>query len=215
MVAIEGLKIDDCLSFITYVESLNFDAYLAVTPLYAKPGVFGQYRWFKTILDAVTKPVMLYNIPSRSGTSLSLKALELLVGHKNLWAVKEASGSNDAFGEYAKIISSYSGDDGKLNDFISLGAKGLVSVASNCWPKETNLYVKLSMENKVSTADLLLWKEACDALFIASNPIPVKSLLYILGRIKTAKFRLPLAAEDLPSVRLLEEADSKIRSWFK
>jgi 4-hydroxy-tetrahydrodipicolinate synthase len=216
MVAIEGAKINDCLAFIKYVETLPFHSYLMVTPLYAKPGRFGQFAWFKTLMDKVSRPVMLYNIPSRTGTSLNLDTLRLLSGHNNMWSIKEASGHDESFKEYAAIIPNiYSGDDGKLNDFIPLGAKGVVSVASNVWPKECNLYVKLSLENKISKKEEKLWKQSTDALFICSNPIPVKSLLYITGRIKSSEFRLPLDAQDLPSVKPLETANLLITSWYQ
>ena len=109
-----------------------------VTPLYAKPGTAGQTNWFRTLMDQSSRPCMLYNVPGRSGVSLSLKTVENLKGHKNLWSIK-ASGNPLDFQKYSSIspsISVFSGDDAMLPEYVPLNCKGLVSVAANCWQKK-------------------------------------------------------------------------------
>src|SRR5690606_30822499 len=120
-----------------------------VTPLYAKPGAKGQIQWFKTLMDAVSRPVMLYNVPGRTAVAMSLEAVGALNSHKNFWAIKEASGSVEKMKEYLKAAGGkqvYCGDDALTPDFVQAGAVGLVSVASNAWPKETHLYVKQCLD---------------------------------------------------------------------
>ena len=168
-----------------YVRELNtmyaLDAYLVVTPLYAKPGEEGQYQWFKEILDTATVPCMLYNVPSRTGVKMNFNAVQRLNGHKNFWAIKEASGSVEDFKKYADACPNarlYSGDDGMIYDFAPLGLKGLVSVASNVWPSETKMYTEKTLNGTLKNEEAQAWKKWADTLFIASNPVPAKKLAF-------------------------------------
>ncbi len=218
MVGIGGFNLPETLEWIDYLNTLQIHCYLSVTPIYSKPGVIGQTNWFKNILDRSDKPVMLYNIPCRSGIKLHKQTLKNLIGHKNLWAVKEASGSIQDFIEYTQIDKSlkiYSGDDAMLPHYAMLGAAGLISVASNIWPKETNLYTKKALGNKLSENEIIMWQKSSDTLFWASNPIPVKSLLSQLKIISTPNLKAPLDSSDLEDTDKLLWANQQITNWFK
>lgn len=216
MVGVGGINLNKTKKWVRYLEGKKVDCYLMVTPLYAKPGPLGQYNWFKTLMDEVKRPVMLYNIPSRSGCALSYDAVAKLQGHPNFWAIKEASGSIIEFKRYVEIggeIEVFSGDDAMLPAFANFGAKGVVSVAANVWPFETKEYVKQCMDKRLE--DTELWKRCCDTLFTVSNPVPVKRLMYQLEKITSPTLRPPLDADDLRDVNLQISSHEAILSWYK
>ncbi|MBC7540959.1 MAG: 4-hydroxy-tetrahydrodipicolinate synthase [Bacteriovorax sp.] len=218
MTGIGGFNQKEILEYVTYLNTLPLDAYLVVTPLYAKPGEHGQTGWFKAILDLSTKPCMLYNVPGRTGVKMNFNAVKNLSGHKNLWAIKEASGSVEDFKKYVEAAPKarvYSGDDGMVPDYTPNGCVGLVSVAGNCWPVETRAYVVKSLEIKLTPAEIDLWKKACDTLFIAANPVPVKNIMQVQGRIKTNVLRSPLSHKDFADNSPVVEANKKIQTWYK
>jgi 4-hydroxy-tetrahydrodipicolinate synthase len=218
MTGIGGFNQKEILEYVTYLNTLPLDAYLVVTPLYAKPGEHGQTGWFKAILDLSTKPCMLYNVPGRTGVKMNFNAVKNLSNHKNLWAIKEASGSVEDFKKYVEAAPKarvYSGDDGMVPDYTPTGCVGLVSVAGNCWPVETRAYVVKSLEEKLTPAEVDLWKKACDTLFIATNPVPVKNIMQVQGRIKTNVLRSPLSHKDFADNSPLVEANKKIQTWYK
>ncbi len=216
MCGIGGINLSRMRSWTEYLNTLEIDCYLVVTPLYAKPGDEGQYQWFKDILDHSTKPCMLYNVPGRTGKEMSIKAVEKLNTHPNFWAIKEASGSVEKFKSYVKAAGFgrvYSGDDGMLPQYAKHGAKGLVSVASNVWPKETNLYTRKCLEQNLD--DQALWEKAADTLFVASNPIPVKWLMAEVGQIATPTLRAPLTHVDMVKTAEILAANEAVTQWFK
>lgn len=218
MTGIGGFNQKEILEYVTYLNTLPLDAYLVVTPLYAKPGEHGQTGWFKAILDLATKPCMLYNVPGRTGVKMNFNAVKNLSAHKNLWAIKEASGSVEDFKKYVEAAPRarvYSGDDGMVPDYTPHGCVGLVSVAGNCWPVETRAYVVKSLEKKLTAPEIDLWKKACDTLFIAANPVPVKNLMQVQGRIKTNVLRTPLHHMDFSDNTPVVEANKKIQTWYK
>ncbi len=227
MAGIPGFNLPETLA---YVKKLNarpsIHGFLVVTPLYAKPGDHGQYEWFKSILDASLKPCMLYNVPGRSGVKMSFQAVAKLHGHKNFWAIKEASGSVEDFRRYHEMcpnVDMYSGDDGLIADFREYGLKGLVSVASNPWPKATHLYLKKVLEGTLTPHDVGLWKEWCDSLFTVANPVPAKVLMHQRGLIAHPNLQLPLHHQDLlsddPTIhkkwQTVLKADEQVNQWFK
>ncbi len=216
MVGVGGINLLDTLKWIDYLNSQPVDCYLLVTPLYAKPGAEGQYHWFKNLMDQSTRPCMLYNVPSRTGTSLSKDAIKRLEGHKNMWAIKEASGSVEEFKSYRDAVPTaqiFSGDDGMMPSFSKENAAGLVSVASNVWPKETKKVVELCLDGK--TDAFPEWEKCADALFLASNPIPLKKLMAHLKTIETPAVRPPLSDKDLTSMDEIIDANKKVQEWFK
>lgn len=201
-----GLSGHDFVSLKSWVELLEtypLQGYLAVTPYYSKPGRWGQYEWFSSLFNITKRPIMLYNVPGRTGASLSLEAVKDLKKFcPHLWAIKESSGNPEYFSSFLndlndKSVSFFCGDDALIDKFSLLGAVGLISVASNVWPEYTQHYVKKCLDKTVRSEEITLWKEACDSLFLASNPIPVKCLLKSLGKIQSPKLKLPLDHRDL------------------
>ncbi|MFH5833469.1 4-hydroxy-tetrahydrodipicolinate synthase [Halalkalibaculum sp. DA384] len=217
MVGVGGFNLREQIEWIEYCHEFNPDAFLMVTPLYAKPELRGQIEWFRALMDAADKPCMLYNVPSRTGSWLEKEALKELSEHPNLYALKEAGGSIAHFQEYrmaAPDIPLYSGDDGLTPYFSLNGCRGLVSVMANVWPKAAHRYVELCIEG--CTKDLIAyWKEPIASIFSVSNPIPSKVLLKEKGWIKSSTLRPPLTDKDLEDTERLLKADESITKWYE
>lgn len=217
MVGVGGFMLQEQIQWIRFCNALSIDSFLLVTPLYSKPALNGQVHWFRSLMDTAEKRCMLYNIPSRSGIKLLPGVLTELKGHKNLWAMKEASGNTDDFSFYRETLPGlplYSGDDALLPDFSVHGCSGLVSVAANVWPAATARYTEMSLNGTISE-HLELWRSAIRALFSAPNPIPVKIILHLKGLIGTPTLRPPLSEDDLVSYDHLLKTDRQIREWFE
>ena len=213
LVGVGGLELASQLAWLAYCETLPLAGYLMVTPVYAKPGARGQEGWFRMLLDSVSKPCMLYNIPSRCGVALSEAALDALRGHPNWWAVKDSGGDVQAFARLrARFpeIACYSGDDVFFGEFAPHGAAGLVSVASNIWPQQVANWVREGLAGDAARIGPLL-REIAEPLFCAANPIPAKALLQHQGRIASGEVRLPLSTADLLSMAPLLQADALMR----
>lgn len=217
MIGVGGFNLKNQIDWIEYCNDKTIESFLLVNPLYSKPGLKGQIAWFKSLLDASEKPCMIYNIPSRTGVKLFPEVLKQLEHHPNLWSVKEASGSIEEFQQFRKTVPTlplFSGDDGLMPFFAAAGGSGLVSVASNVWPKETKLYVEKCL--KGDTVSLFpIWTDAVKALFSASNPIPLKVLMKEKGVIETSELRLPLTDEDLTNTEHLHASDEAVANWYK
>jgi 4-hydroxy-tetrahydrodipicolinate synthase len=179
-------------------ESLGVDGALVVAPYYNKPSQEGLFRHFKAISDATSLPIMLYNIPGRCGVDISADTvLRLADACLNIVAIKEASGSVDRVselrGRLPEAFTILSGDDSLTLPFMSVGAAGVVSVASNLLPSEVSALVVACECGDVSVAEKLhrqlfpLFKD----LFIEPNPVPVKTALGWRGVI-SPECRLPL-----------------------
>lgn len=216
MVGVGGNLLEEQREWINYLEDLGVDAYLLVTPHYSKPGPKGQEKWFKELMDSSSKPCVLYNVPSRTGTPLALEAVKNLNSHKSFWGIKEASGSVEKFQEYVKASPNkkhFCGDDALMPDFATHGSCGLISVASNVWPKQTHRYVEECLNKTFDAKEL--WQKASNSLFVASNPVPVKWLMHELKQIQSARMAPPLAAEDMVSPELVMNANKEVNRWFK
>jgi 4-hydroxy-tetrahydrodipicolinate synthase len=216
MAGIGGINLKDTVSDIEYLNSLNYDCYLLVTPLYAKPGEKGQTHWFHTLLEKSNRPCMLYNVPGRTGCPLNLKTVSTLKNHLNFWAIKEASGSPIDFEKYVSASSPkkvYSGDDAMLIEYVPLSCQGLVSVASNAWPKQTSLYTNLALSNELTKNHQ--WPKWSNDLFLASNPVPVKSLMEHNGDIGTSVCRPPLNHQDMKQLDHLIESNDEVNNWYE
>ncbi len=178
-------------------EKLGADALLSVTPYYNKTSQTGLVKHFTEIANSVSIPVILYNVPSRTGVNISVDTLKTLSKIENIVAVKEASGN---ISQVAKIkeacgddLDIYSGNDDQIIPIMSLGGKGVISVLSNCMPKETHDITALCLENKYDEARALAMKTLsfANVLFCDVNPIPVKEALNIMG-FKAGHCRMPL-----------------------
>lgn len=216
MAGVGGVRLETQLEWIDYCNELDIDSYLLVTPLYSKPGRYGQTEWFTELLSRSSKRCMIYNIPSRTGVKLSPEVLHDIKDHPNLWAVKEASGSIDDFRKFKEKLPElplFSGDDALLPDFAKEGCVGLVSVAANVWPSETKLYVEKCLTGDVKHLNPV-WSEAIKALFSAPNPIPSKMLLHSKKEITNWKLRPPLSEKDLLNKSHLVDIDRAVREWY-
>ena len=218
MVGIGGINLTATLEWIEYLEKIPLHAYLSVVPPYSRPGPRGQIEWFKALLDKSSRPFMLYNVPSRTGCALSPDVLARLSHHSRLQAVKEASGNAESFRRYiqaAPSLTFYSGDDPLLPRFVPSGARGLVSVASNVWPRETHRYCQSALEGKLSPEDKTLWQECTRLLFHAGNPVTLKHLLREIGKIESPDCLPPLSCREEIQTENLLQAHNKIQNWYR
>jgi 4-hydroxy-tetrahydrodipicolinate synthase len=173
------------------------DAILTASPYYNKPTQEGQYRHFKAIAEAVEKPILLYNVPGRTGTNLEPVTLARLADIPNILGVKEASGNITQIAETIHAVPEtflvLSGDDAMTLPVIALGGVGVVSVASNEIPNEMAALTRSALNNDWTTARTLQKKylPLMQANFIESSPLPVKAVLAMMGRIEEV-YRLPL-----------------------
>lgn len=171
------------------------DACLQVTPYYNKPNAEGLYRHFMTIAD-LGLPVILYNVPGRAGKEIPLDVVVRLAAHPNIIAIKEAAGSVDrvsAIKNRCPDFTVLSGDDSLALPMISVGAEGVISVASNVIPKEMGDMVRLALAGKFTEALAYHRKyyNLFHDLFIDTNPVMVKEALALMKKTERA-FRLPL-----------------------
>ena len=175
------------------------DALLQVTPYYNKTSQRGLVAHFNAIADATDLPIILYNVPSRTGVNIALDTYKELAKHPNIVAVKEASGDLSKIAEIAANcdLDIYSGNDEQILPILSLGGKGVISVLSNVIPKETHEICKLFFENKNAEALALVKKtlKLANMLFCDVNPIPVKAALNLMGK-NVGSCRLPLVDLD-------------------
>ncbi len=173
------------------------DAILTASPYYNKPTQEGQYQHFKAIADAVDKPLVLYNVPGRTGANLEPATLARLAQIKNIVAVKEASGNISQIAELFNVVPTeflvFSGDDAVTLPIIALGGVGIIAVVSNEIPAEMGALTRAALAGKWETARGLQRKYLAlmQANFIESNPIPVKAVLAMMGKIEE-NYRLPL-----------------------
>jgi len=173
------------------------DAILTASPYYNKPTQEGQYQHFRAIAEAVDKPIVLYNVPGRTAANIESATLARLAKIHNIIAVKEASGSMtqiaEALNAVAEDFTVLSGDDAVTLPVISLGGRGIISVASNVIPAEIAQMTQAALDDDWPRARALHRKYLAlmQALFIESNPMPAKCLLAIMGRIEE-NYRLPM-----------------------
>ncbi|WP_405602768.1 MULTISPECIES: 4-hydroxy-tetrahydrodipicolinate synthase [unclassified Pseudoalteromonas] len=215
MVAVGGSNLKQQIEWVNYCNTLPIHSFLLGSPLYAKPGAVGQTHWFESLLDASAHPCMLYNVPGRSGVSIPVQTVTNLQNHKKLWALKEASGNIAQFEAYrqaAPNLALFSGDDALMPYFAQAGAKGLVSVAANAWPAQTHEFVKRSLSGQHPNL-FAQWTSAIDSLFAVANPIPVKVLMHLQGRLSSPQLRPPLTHLELTQTDCITTANNTILSW--
>lgn len=178
-------------------EEMGADALLHVTPYYNKTTQKGLIAHFNAIADAVNIPIILYNIPGRTGMGIEVATVKELAKHKNIAAIKEASGNISyaakLIAECGSDIDVYSGNDDMIVPLMSLGAKGVISVLSHVLPKETHDMVQFCLDNNFAEATKLQieYLDLINDLFIEVNPIPAKEALNMMG-FAAGPCRLPL-----------------------
>ena len=193
-----------------YACAIGYDAMLVVTPYYNKTTQRGLIAMFTAIADASTKPLILYNVPSRTGVNIEPATYAALADHPNIAAIKEAGGNISKIVETAALVGDkltiYSGNDDQIVPILACGGKGVISVLSNVVPKETSDICKTFFAGDVKGAmDMQLkYLPLTNALFCEVNPIPVKAAMAALGFCENY-LRLPLVCmEDNHEAMLLQ-----------
>ncbi|WP_405356145.1 4-hydroxy-tetrahydrodipicolinate synthase [Ruminococcus sp.] len=178
-------------------EASGADALLSVTPYYNKTSQNGLIRHFTTIADNIDLPMILYNVPSRTGCNIKPKTYAELCKHENIVATKEANGDISSVSQTRSLcgdrLDIYSGNDDQTVPFMSLGALGVISVFSNFCPKEMHEICELCLNNNFVEASKLNFHyvELMDIMFSDVNPIPVKTAMNLIG-FNAGECRLPL-----------------------
>ncbi len=173
------------------------DAILTASPYYNKPTQEGQYRHFKSIAEAIDKPVILYNVPGRTGANIEAFTVARLAEVPNIVGVKEASGNITQIAEICNLVPEsflvFSGDDAITLPIMALGGVGVISVVSNQIPRELAEMTRAALNNDWTTARRIHRKylPLMQANFLESNPLPVKAVLAMMGKIQEV-YRLPL-----------------------
>lgn len=191
------------------------DAALSVNPYYNKPVQEGLYAHFMEQADAAALPVILYNIPGRTGVALAPETVGRLARHPNIKAIKEATGSTDSASEIlikAPSLALLSGDDTMTLPFASVGGVGVVSVVSNLMPAKIVALCDAFLGNRWPEA-LRIHRElvpVCKAMFVETNPIPVKAAMKLLGR-DNGVLRLPMTPAAPATIKVLEGVLGGIR----
>ena len=193
------------------LEAYDVDAWLVVVPFYNKPTQEGLYQYFKAVAASTDKPIVMYNVPGRTGCNMSAQTcVRLARDVENIIAVKEASGKLDQVIEILKTapedFTVLSGDDDMTLDMMKNGARGVISVASNIAPAKVSAMTSAALEGR--------WKEAEEidnslqplfkACFVESNPVPVKKGLSLMG-LCTDEMRLPLTSATDATAQVMKE----------
>lgn len=183
------------------VEGSGIDAYLLVVPYYNKPTQAGMYQHFVAIADAVNKPVVLYNVPGRTVADMQAETVGRLAEHDNIVGIKEATGDIDRLRGIQEVVDDdfalLSGDDFTVLPFIEQGGHGVITVSGNVVPRAMADLCKLASAGETETAKALddTLQPLNSALFVESNPIPVKWALEQMGLI-SAGLRLPMTTHN-------------------
>jgi len=192
-----------------YAEEVGADALLCVTPYYNKASQEGLYRHFKSIVDAVSIPIILYNVPSRTGMGFTVETVEKLFEFDQVVGMKDASGDISYSTELMRVLPDldlYSGNDDIIVPMLSIGAKGVISVVANIMPRQTHDIVSLFNEGNINEALKLQLKmnQLINTLFIEVNPIPVKTAMNELG-FDVGALRLPLCEMSNDNLQVLRD----------
>ena len=195
-------------------QALGANGILSVAPYYNKPTQEGLYQHYKAIANAISLPIILYNIPGRTGVNIEPATIARLAEIDNIVGVKEASGNISQMAVVLDLVPSkflvLSGDDAITLPLMALGGRGLISVSSNEIPAEMTRIVQLALANDFAAAREVhrRYSKLMDVNFIETNPGPVKAALALMGLLEPV-FRLPLVApkaENLAKIRVALEA---------
>lgn len=192
-----------------YAEDVGADGLLIVTPYYNKTTQIGLIKHYIAIADKVNIPIIVYNVPGRTGLNVLPETLVKLNEHKNIAGVKEASGDIGQVAEIARLLPKdfyiYSGNDYMIVPLLSLGGSGVISVVANILPNATHNMVMLYLQGNVDASRDLQLKinGLVNALFIETNPIPIKTAMNLLG-MNVGNLRLPLTNMTPSNQRILE-----------
>ncbi len=188
---------DSTLELTKEVETLGVDGLLIITPYYNKCTEHGLISHFEKIANAVSTPIIMYSVPSRTGVNMSSDAVDILKEHSNIVGIKEASGNISQICKTAMHINDnfnlYSGNDDQTIPILSLGGVGCISTISNIIPARYSLMIHDFLDGKVTDAGLeqVALKPLIDVIFSEVNPIPIKAALNMMGKCEL-EYRLPL-----------------------
>lgn len=194
-----------------FAESVGVDGLLVINPYYNKTSAKGLIAHFKTIAEAVKTPIIVYNVPSRTGMNISPKALYELCQIDNIVAVKEASGNISQIAEIKYLcgdkLDIYSGNDNEILPTLAIGGLGIISVVANIIPKDVHDICELFFNGDIKASQDLFLKTIplTNACFCETNPIPIKTALNLLNR-NVGNLRLPLVDMDSKNLDLLKTA---------
>ena len=218
MVGVGGNCTHDVVTTLRTWDLSGYDAILSVNPYYNKPNQEGLYQHFKAIAEASPLPVMLYNIPGRTGVNMTPATIARIAAEcENVIGVKEASGDLAQMAEIKKLLPSdfllVSGDDGLTVEVVKLGGDGVISVLANAYPAETKEIVYLALEGNTDEADAKLkaFDGIISALFEEGNPVGIKTLLHAKV-VCSNTMRLPLVSG---SDALLEKIETLVAEYEK
>ncbi|QXM05572.1 4-hydroxy-tetrahydrodipicolinate synthase [Crassaminicella indica] len=202
---------DHAIKMSQYAEKIGVDAVLIITPYYNKTTQKGLIAHFGAIAEAISIPIIVYNVPSRTGVNILPKTLASLADkYPNIKGVKEASGNIAQVAEISRLTPDdfyiYSGNDDMVVPLLSLGGSGVISVVANITPKDTHKMVQKFMDGDVKGACKLQldMKALIDALFIEVNPIPVKTAMNLMN-FDVGNLRLPLVPMDDKNLETLKQ----------
>ena len=201
---------EHCIKLSQEAEKLGVDGLLVVTPYYNKTSRLGLIKHYEAVADSVNIPIILYNVPGRTGMNIPVPTLKVLAQHKNIVGIKEASGNISYTAQIAAKVPEldiYSGNDDMIVPVMSLGGKGVISVLANVAPKETHELCASYLRGDVETAKNLQLKylDLVDCLFIEVNPIPVKTAVNLMG-MNAGKLRMPLCEMEEANLLKLRQA---------
>lgn len=199
-----------CIKLSQAAENLGADGLLIVTPYYNKTSRVGLIKHYQAVADAVNIPIILYNVPGRTGMNIPVSTLKVLAQHKNIVGIKEASGNISYTAQVAAEVPEldiYSGNDDMIVPVMSLGGKGVISVLANVLPEETHELCASYLRGDVETARKLQLKylDLVNCLFIEVNPIPVKTALNLMG-MEVGNLRMPLYEMEEGNLAKLKQA---------
>ena len=206
---------EEAISLTRHAKKVGVDAALLVSPYYNKPTQEGLYRHFKAIAEAVDIPLVLYNIQGRTGVNIENSTMEKLSRLPNIVGVKEASGSILQMSEVIRLCGPdfdvLSGDDQMTFPLVALGGKGVISVVTNIIPDKMSALVRHMLAGEIDQARAIHFEifELCQAMFVETNPIPIKAALGLMGKIEP-EFRLPLCPPASASLEKIRNVLSKL-----
>jgi len=201
----------DAVVLARYARDAGVDAVMIVTPYYNKATPKGLYEHYKTIADEVGVPIIIYNVPSRTGLNMDASTVAEIAEIPNIVGIKEASGDIVQVTEIQRTtppdFTVYSGNDDYILPVLSIGGKGVISTVANIAPKETSDLVKNFLNGNIEQSRELQFKllPLIKALFIEVNPQPVKTSLRLLG-FPVGNVRLPLTSMEASNEKILRQA---------
>ncbi|WP_061342316.1 4-hydroxy-tetrahydrodipicolinate synthase [Clostridium botulinum] len=193
-----------------WAESIGVDGLLVITPYYNKTTQKGLVKHFKAVSDAVNAPIIIYNVPGRTGLNIAPSTLKELCKDKNIVAVKEASGNISQIAQIKALcgdkLDIYSGNDDQIIPILALGGIGVISVLANVIPEDVHNMCELYLTEKVNEALKIQLNSLAltNALFIETNPIPVKTAMNLMN-MKVGDLRLPLCEMNENNLEILKK----------